>query len=120
VTGFTGADFGFLVSLGDTPLERITLESPTVQYLASLVTPTVEPEAREQQRKSGTGIIIGADRYKNRLPVAVGGSYILRSVNYDRSDVLVAFRIVRQDTDGSLILQWKKLREFPTPFLARP
>jgi hypothetical protein len=119
-TGFTGADFGFMASLGDTPLESISLEHPCVQYLAALVTPTIEPEAREQQRRSSSGIVVGENRYKNRLPVIVGGSYVLRSVNYDRSDVLVAFRIVRQDTDGSLILLWKKLREFPTPFLARP
>jgi len=119
-TGFAGANFGFLASLGDTPLESVSIEDPAVQYLAAFVTPTAEPEAREQQRRSSTGIVLGANRFKNRLPVAVGGSYILRSVNYDSSDVLVAFRIVRQDTDGSLILLWKKLREFPTPFLTRP
>jgi hypothetical protein len=119
-TGFAGANFGFLASLGDTPLENVSLETPCVQYLAALVPPTVEPEAREQQRRSSTGIVIGANQYKNRLPATIGGSYILRSVNYERSDVLVAFRIVRQDTDGSLILLWKRLREFPTAFLARP
>jgi hypothetical protein len=95
------------------------MENPCVQYLAGLVTPNVEPEAREQQRRSGSGIVVGANQYKNRLPVTVGASYILRSVIYDSSDVLVAFRIIRQDTDGSLILLWKKLREFPTPFLTR-
>jgi len=119
-TGFAGANFGFLASLGDTALESVSIEHPVVQYLAALVTPSTEPEAREQQRRSSTGIMIGAYGYKNRLPVTVGGSYILRSVNYDSSDVLVAFRIVRQDTDGSLILLWRKLREFPTPFLTRP
>jgi len=119
VTGFAGANFGFLASLGDTPLESVSLENPSVQYLATLVTPTVEPEAREQQRRSSNEIVIGANRYKNRLP-ATGGTFILRSVNYDNSDVLVAFRIVRRDNDGSLILLWKKLREFPTPFLTRP
>jgi len=119
-TGFAGANFGFLASLGDAPLESVSIEDPSVQYLAAFVTPTAEPEAREQQRRSSTGIVVGANRFKNRLPATIGGSYILRSVNYDSSDVLVAFRIVRQDTDGSLILLWKKLREFPTPFLTRP
>src|SRR5215510_7990225 len=119
-TGFAGANFGFLAALGDIPLENVNMEDPSVQYLATFVTPTAEPEAREQQRRSSTGIVIGANRYKSRLPITVGGSYILRSVNYDSSDVLVAFKIVRQDTDGSVILLWKKLREFPTPFLTRP
>lgn len=119
-TGFAGADFGFLASLGDTPLESVGLDNQAVQYLAAFVAPTVEPEARDQQRRSGSGFEIGGSRYKGRLPVMIGGTYILRSVSYDRFDVLVAFRVVRQDTDGSLILLWKKLREFSTPYLTRP
>ena len=118
-TGFAGADFGFLASLGDIPLESVGLDHEAVKYLAAFDPPTVEPEARVQQRRSGSGFEIGRTRYKGRLPVMVGGSYILRSISYDRFDVLVAFRVVRQDTDGSLILLWKKLREFSTPYLMR-
>jgi hypothetical protein len=119
-TGFAGADFGFLASLGDIPLESVVLDHQGVQYLASFVAPTLEPEARNQQRRSGAGFEEGRNRYKSRLPVMVGGTYVLRSISFDRFDVLVAFRIVRQDTDGSLILLWKKLREFSTPYLTRP
>jgi hypothetical protein len=119
-SGFVGADFGFLASLGDIPLESVGLDHEGVQYLAAFVPPTLEPEARDQQRKSGSGFEIGRNRYKGRLPVMVGGTYILRSIGYERFDVLVAFRVVRQDSDGSLILLWKKLREFSTPYLTRP
>jgi len=119
-TGFAGANFGFIASIGDVPIESIGLENQSVQYLADLIVPTVEPEAREQQRRSSAGIIVGTQKYKGRVPVLVGGSYVLRSVNYGRSDVLVAFHVVRQDDDGSLILVWKKLRVFPLPDLTRP
>jgi len=119
-TGFAGANFGFLALLGDTALENVGIEDPPVRYLAAFAAPIAEPEAREQQSRSSIGIMVGATKFKNRLPVTVGGIYVLRSVNYDSSDVLVAFRIVRQDTDGSVILLWKKLREFPTPSLTRP
>src|SRR5262249_34335416 len=112
-TGFAGANFGFIASIGDIPIESIGLENQGVQYLANLIAPTVEPEARELQRRSSAGVVVGAQTYKGRVPVLVGGSYILRSVNYGRSDVLVAFRVVNQDDDGSLILLWKKLRLFP-------
>jgi len=118
-TGFAGADFGFLVSLGDVPLEGVGLDQESTQYLAAFTPPTAEPEAREQQRRSAYGFDIGRNRYKGRLPVIVNGTYILRSISFDRFDVLVAFRVVRQDTDGSVILLWKKLREFSTPYLAR-
>jgi hypothetical protein len=118
-TGFAGADFGFLLSLGDVPLESVALDRESTQYLAAFAPPNSEPEAREQQRRSAYGFAIGPSRYKGRLPVIVNGTYILRSISYERFDVLVAFRVVRQDTDGSVILLWKKLREFSTPYLAR-
>lgn len=119
-TGFSGADFGFLASLGDIPLETLGLDQDSVQYLAAFVPPTIEPEARIQQRRAGIGFEVGHNRYKSRLPLMIGGTYILRGISYERFDVLVAFRVVRQDTDGSVILLWKKLREFPTPYLTRP
>ena len=118
-TGFSGADFGFLTSLGEIPLESVGLDHESVKYLAEFAAPTLEPEAREQYRRSSAGFEIGRTRYKARLPVIVGGTYILRSLSYDRFDVLVAFRVVRQNTDGSLIILWKKLREFSTPYLTR-
>ena len=40
---------------------------------------------------------------------------LLRSFHFDDTDVLVAFRIVRQDEDGSVILHWKLLKKFPAP-----
>jgi hypothetical protein len=42
---------------------------------------------------------------------------VLRAINYRVSDVLVAFRVIRQDADGSMILLWKMLKTFPTPEL---
>jgi len=117
-TGFAGADFGFLCSLGDVPLEGVGLESEGVQYLAEFAAPTAEASAREQYRKIGQGFAIGNHFYTGYLPATVGHTYVLRSISYRESDVLVAFRIVRKDTDGSVVILWKKLKEFPIPFLA--
>jgi hypothetical protein len=118
-TGFAGADFGFLTSLGDAPLEKAELASQAVAYLAEFVAPAPEPSAREQQRRTGAGFIDAGQTYRRSLPAVINHTYILRSISYDRFDVLVAFRVVRKDTDGSLILLWKKLKEFPTPLLIR-
>ena len=49
------------------------------------------------------------------MPIEAGATYVLRSINYSYSDVLVAFKIVRQDIDGSLIIAWKLLNKFPKP-----
>ncbi|HSB10926.1 MAG TPA: hypothetical protein VLM38_15675 [Blastocatellia bacterium] len=118
-TGFAGADFGFLTSLGDVPLETVGLNSEGVSFLAEFVAPLAEPGAREQQRKTNAGFAAADHNYRASLPAVLNHTYVTRSISYDRFDVLVAFRIVRRDTDGSLILLWKKLKEFPTPYLVR-
>jgi hypothetical protein len=43
----------------------------------------------------------------------------LRAISFDDADILVAFRIHRKDTDGSLIIFWKLLETFEIPHLKR-
>ncbi len=116
--GFAGADFGFLAPLGTTPLESIGFETPGVSSLASFTPPLDEPGARQQQRRASEGFQENGFSYRNRFPVSAGGSFALRSVGYSGADVLVAFRVYRQDADGSLIIPWKLLRRYATPQLS--
>jgi hypothetical protein len=115
--GFAGADFGFITQLGDTLLEQVTGEAEAVRFLSTFAAPTAEPKAREQHRRSGAGFQVGELTYKSRLPALAGSTYLLRSINYGSSDVLVAFRVVRQDEDGSMVLLWKTLHKFSKPQL---
>lgn len=117
--GFAGADFGLLVNLGNVPLETLTLETEGVRYLANFDAPAAEPEARAQHRRVGVGFEADGLTYKSRQPVFAKQTYALRSISYDRSDVLVAFRVVRKDSDGSVVLLWKMLKKFPKPELQR-
>ncbi len=119
--GFAGADFGFLVDLGDTPLEEVSAETDAVQPLADFKTPPAERDARAIQRQltSGGGQPLGPRTYGRRLPTVVGHTYAVRSVNYDDSDMLVAFRVLREDDNGSVVLLWKTLKEYPRPTLQR-
>lgn len=117
--GFAGADFGYLCLLGDVPLEEVTLNNEVAQFLLSYAAPSVEAEARSAARRSGTGVQVGDYTYKNRLPVRINATYLLRSISYEDSDTLVAFRVLRKDTDGSVILLWKMLKRFPRPQLVR-
>ncbi len=86
-------------------------------WLRSRAQSTV-PKRTEAESSQGARVIDGAT-YKRRVPVEVGATYVLRSIDFDTSDVLVAFRVVRQDTDGSLIIAWRMLEKYPTPRLAR-
>jgi hypothetical protein len=112
-----GASFGFLSVLGDMPIDGVTVESPGLQYLASFSPPSAEPGAREQQRRAANGFEIDGITYRNLSLAAVNTTYALRSVDYARSDLLVVFRLTRQDSDGSMILAWKILKRFSVPQL---
>jgi hypothetical protein len=118
-TGFAGANYGIMTTLGNTPLENLTLETPAVQFLATHAPPSEEPKARIEQTRWGQGEMIEGTTYGERLRMGVNTTYLLRSVDYDTSDVLVAFRVVRVDTDGSATILWKLLKKYPAPKLAR-
>jgi len=118
--GFAGADYGILVKMGDIPLEQVALNHPSSQFMFSYRPPTEEPRARAEYRQFGAGQTIDGTLYKSRLPAEVNTTYLLRSIDYGTSDVLVAFRVFRKDSDGSLIIAWKLLNKFPKPDLARP
>jgi len=117
--GFAGANFGMLTNLGDVPLEDIALEQPALRFLADYEPPHREPDARVEQRRVSEGLTLEGVSYRDRMPVEVKSTYLLRSINYDRTDVFVAFRIVRKDLDRSVIIVWKLLKKYPKPELAR-
>jgi hypothetical protein len=117
--GFAGADYGMLIKLEGANVEDISTELPGITFLANYNAVASEPDARIEQHRFGGGTVIDGVSYKERLQAEVGATYILRSIVFGDSDVLVAFKVVRKDTDGSLILAWKLLKKFPKPQLNR-
>jgi hypothetical protein len=115
--GFAGADYGMLTNLGDRLLEEVTLTDPGASFIVDYKPAKGEPDARSEFRRFRTGVTIDGVIYRSRLPVQVGASYLLRSIGYRKSDVLVAFRVVRKDSDGSVIIAWKLLKQYPVPQL---
>jgi len=118
-TGFAGADYGLIVKLGDVPLDKVTLEHDGVKFLAAYRPPSAIHKARAEQRRADDGILRGQYEYKWDAPAIVNYTYALRSIYYDKSDVLVSFRVVRKEIDGSVVILWKMLKRFPTPALQR-
>ena len=114
-----GADYGMMIDLGDISLDEITKDYPAALSLADYAVAKDEPQARVEQHQVQIGRILDGATYKDRVPVKIGTTFLLRSINYDDSDVLVAFHTVRQDTDGSVIIAWKLLKRFPKPELVR-
>jgi hypothetical protein len=119
MTAFAGADYGMLAKLEGVRLEDVSTELPGVLFLAKYSAAGNDPDARIEQKRFGGGTVIDGIAYKERVPVEIGATYVLRSIQFARADVLVAFRVVRQDIDGSLTIAWKLLQKYPIPRLAR-
>jgi len=117
--GFAGADYGMIAVLNDASIDSVTLGHPAAQFLAAHKPPVNIADARVEYRRIGEGTIVNGVTYKSRAPVIAGKTYLLRSINYDTSDVLVCFQAIRKDEDGSWILAWRLLKEYEKPMLAR-
>jgi hypothetical protein len=118
-TSFAGADYGMITNLGDVPLETVTLEHAAVKSLVAYERAGTEPQARTEYQRFVNGYSIADTRYRTTLPAIVSNSYLLRGIHYSDSDIVVAFRVVRKDADGSVIIAWRLLKKYPKPELAR-
>lgn len=116
--GFAGADYGFIFDLGDVPLANVSKETKEASFLVDYKPPTNEPDIRREQRRARNYEADGVT-YEARVPVYKGHAYILRSIVFDRWDILVALKIYRKDSDGSLIIFWKLLEDFDVPRIKR-
>jgi len=112
-TGFAGSPLGFYVMLEDVPLESLTLDHPAAKFMAEYKTPRTQDTYNAERQRASQGIQEGEFVFKTSMPANAGMTYLLRSIDYDNSDLLVAFRVLRKDADGSVVLLWKKLKSFP-------
>jgi len=117
--GFAGANYGMLTKLEGVRLEDVSTDLPAVSFLAKYTAAGTDPDARIEQHRFGTGTVVDEIPYKDRVKAEVGATYLLRSINFGEADVLVAFKVVRQDEDGSLIIPWRLLEKYSVPKLAR-
>ncbi len=116
-TGFAGCDFGYIVKIGSIPLNEVNETTPALAYLLNFIPASKDvPAVRKQQSQAiNSGVHTNGYFYLNstQKPLAVGQTYALRAISYDYADVLVVFRIIDIEKDGSLIIVWKKIKSFP-------
>jgi len=106
-----------LIRLGDVPLDSILVDDPRLIYMASYKPPSDEQRARSEFQDITKGREVDGFVYQRMVPARANSTYLLRSINYRRGDVLVAFRVTRFDNDRSAIIAWKLLRSYPIPEL---
>jgi hypothetical protein len=115
--GFVPKALGFMALLGNVPLEDVTLDSKGVGYLHKLDPSTTYQDIIAQGDEDIRRLRVGGISYVSTIAAVADNTYVLRSAISGKADLLVAFRVVRQEEDGSLHILWKKLASYPKPKL---
>jgi hypothetical protein len=129
---------GILVSIGDVPLENVTLQTAGTKYLNEFQPTEDFEKAVELDEQLIKGVEKEGFFYSRAAYAVENTTYLLRSIAYDgkifravrgvtyneldfdkRKDVTVAFRIVRRDDDGSVTVLWKELLRKDAPRIRR-
>lgn len=133
-----------LVSLGDVPLETVSLATTGgMKFLVDFKPETQFAEVKKQSSKIAAGVEADGFKYLERVKASENTTYAVRLiayrsenkvadrffriepnaaelkhlvVNYDkRADMILAFRVLRQDADGNITILWKQLSRQPSP-----
>jgi hypothetical protein len=115
--GFAGADYGFLTNLGDVPIENVGMDTHAVAIFAAYKPPREEPLVRREYQRLWPSAEMDGLQVSRRVGVQSDSTYLLRSINFRQSDVLVVFRVLHIDSDDSVVIVWKVLKKFGKPDL---
>lgn len=116
-------EFGLIRELGDVELAGLSLRSAELEFLRKYKPENRVSEVELEKQKLENGLLGG---FASNVPVKLNTTYLLRSVAYrqeisdwldKRADVIVAFRIVGREADGSLVLLWRELKSREAPKL---
>ena len=112
--GFAQNAVGTITTLGDVPLEELTLESSAVAPLLLLAPAKTIYEMVGIYEQSRTVLASAHHGYGTISLAQPNTTYVMRSTIYNQkgrkpTDTLVAFRVTRQDADGSVTIVWKQL-----------
>jgi hypothetical protein len=130
------------VPLGNVPLEDVSLASKGIGFLGDFKPEEKNQEVREQFAKIAAVVKSGDYYYSKRVKAVENMTYALRVVAYrsqekiifrsndelsiqldkflavnddKRMDIIIAFRIIRKDQNGSISILWKELKRRAAP-----
>lgn len=125
---------GFFAELGNIPLEQVNLQTKGLEFPISFKAEPDFQKAKEMDRKLIEGITENGFSYRRAIRAKDDTTYVLRSIAYrgkyfhtmqnltyneldfdKRMDVIIAFRIISRDADGSVTILWKQLAKKDSP-----
>jgi len=110
------SDLGFFADLGRRDLSTIDATSAEAEFFRSYKPPTYLKEISGEGEKLYNGEN-GMLTLTSIIQWKAQSSYLLRLIRFEKSDILVAFQIIRADKNGALTIVWKKINELPLPFV---
>jgi hypothetical protein len=112
-------NIGFITKLGDVALEDVTLDRKEARFLFDFKAPNTVAAAQEYNRMSSSDFEMNGVLYRWCAPAENNTTYLARTIQYGSADLLVAFRTVREEPDGSFVILWKILKKNPITFLRK-
>jgi hypothetical protein len=110
--------------VGDVSIENLTLNSLAVKFLKDYQTKKKFSEIDLQKKLLSSGITENGFLYSTTAPVELNSIYVLRTIAYKtqsdepgdiRADLILAFKVVGIEKDGSVIIIWKELKKDDAP-----
>jgi hypothetical protein len=130
---------GIIAAIGDVPLENVSLSVGGMKFLIDYQPAVQSREAVNQFIEIGKGLKIGGYEYRKAVPAFENMTYALRVIAYrgsfyssyrgrlfdvlygdKRRDLILAFRVLKKNADGSITLLWKELDHRKSPKLVFP
>lgn len=133
---------GLIAEVSDTKFEALDKSSAEVKFLKDYKPKSDLKDVAGQKKALMRGIEVDGITYSDSVAARTGSVYILRSIAYRhftplrlftkeemyildkviddsdlRIDTTVAFKLIGQEPDGSLIILWKELSQKPAPIL---
>lgn len=125
---------GIIVNIGNLPLEIFSDQNKELDYIKRINPGLTYESVKNFHTTLAAGISNGKFLYRDSVPIQVNSTYLLRSIAYrgtcnksvegfiyneleydKRKDILVVFRVVRRQSDGSITILWKQLSSKESP-----
>jgi hypothetical protein len=134
---------GILTDLGDVDFNSIDISHKTVRDLYGIEVAETSDKVLRQAAAFESGVRVGNNFFKFVMPVKLNSVYLARFIAYrghvyreletaenrgnrpkldilagdDRKDILVVFKVLALESDGSVTIIWKRLQAVKSPKL---
>lgn len=122
------SELGIISNVGNRNIDSIEPSSPEIAFFQRFKPEKTEAKIRVQELQVKRGFSENGFTYSDKAEVKVNDTYVVRTVafrfyeqnfNDKRVDIIVVFRVVKQDADGALTILWRRLNKKESPFVTR-